>query len=126
MIALVLAASLGAAVAQPAQTCFDMTIDMMEPQGTPVQVIVRSKKGVHLAVATLKAKQQLLPIHLCWPSDDEPWQIEATFDLGGHQFVGTVLSMTNVSNTYCILLPRVVTSECGEWGTGRDFGEGHH
>jgi hypothetical protein len=121
-----LAAFLNMASPQQAKSCFDIMIDMSGPQGVPVQVIVRSKKGAVLALENLKPKQQLLPIHLCWPSDDEPWQVEATIALGAHQFAGTVLSMTSVSSTYCFLLPEIVASDCGEWGTGRDFGEGPH
>jgi hypothetical protein len=123
---LVVSVSRFTAAATTPQTCFDFKIQMMEPQGAPVEIAIRGKTGTVLFSGSMSPKQKTLPIHLCWTSDNPPWQVEAKIDMGHGHFYGTVLSITNVSYTYCVWLPNVSYADCGPAGTGIDVGEGKH
>jgi hypothetical protein len=64
-----------------------------------------------------------VPVHLCWKVSNPPAQVEAILEMGAGQFIGTIASFKNVSNRYCLVLPPVVGSHCGEWGTGPPVNE---
>jgi hypothetical protein len=85
--------------------------------GIPVQIAVRAADGTVLLV-TKTSESGIATVHLCWDVTNPPRQVEATIELGAGRFVGAIVSFRNVSNRYCIILPDVVASDCGEWGTG--------
>ena len=105
-------------------TCFKVNVVITGDDGTnrlvapgvPVDVIVRSKQG-NVLKATKSDADGNASFEVCWRSDDPAWQVEAQLRFGP-QFVGTLASFFNYSNTYCLTLPSRILGHCGEWGTG--------
>jgi type IV pilus biogenesis protein CpaD/CtpE len=105
-------------------TCFRMKVavtaddgsNRLVAPGTPIDIVVRSQQGRVLhAVATDTSGNASFAV--CWQADDPPSQVEAQLHFG-QQFVGTLASFVNNSDTYCLTLPSRVGGHCGEWGTG--------
>jgi hypothetical protein len=84
--------------------------------GVPVDVVVRSKYG-RVLQAVKSDSEGKASLEMCWSDDDPAWQVEATLRLEP-QFVGTLASFFNYTDTYCLTLPQRIGGHCGEWGSG--------
>lgn len=84
--------------------------------GVPIDIVVRSKAGRVLQMVQAD-REGKATFDVCWSKDDPAWQIEASMRFEP-QFVGTLASFFNYTDTYCLTLPNRIGGHCGEWGTG--------
>lgn len=84
--------------------------------GVPIDVLVRSRRG-NVLKAVRTGDNGEAACQVCWRDDDPASQIEARLGIGP-QFVGSMASFFNYSNTYCLTLPNRIGGHCGEGGTG--------
>lgn len=109
---------------QAAPTCLRMKVvvtaenenSRLVAPGAPVDIVVRSKQG-HVLAAVIADSAGKAALEVCWRDDDPPWQVEAHLRFG-QQFVGTLASFSNNSDTYCLTLPSRIGGDCGTWRTG--------
>lgn len=109
---------------KPSPTCFKARVIVtaddgagnLVPPGVPVDLVVRSKSG--RVLQTIKSDSEgKAAFEVCWNEDDPAWQVEATL-LFDSQFVGTLASFFNYTDTYCLTLPQRIGGHCGQWGSG--------
>jgi hypothetical protein len=113
-----------ASTTQAVPACFRMKVVVtaedgngrLAAPGVPVDIVVRSKQG-HVLAAVISDSAGKAALEVCWRDDDPPWQVEAQLRFG-QQFVGTLASFLNNSETYCLTLPSRIGGDCGTWRTG--------
>lgn len=118
-------AGCAAAASQHASSCFDFEVIVrvgdstgrLVSPGIPLGLIIRGSTGAVLQRARVPAEGRL-QLTLCGIDLAQARQLEVTMVTGDPSYVGAIASFANTSDTYCINMPAVQATGCGEWGTG--------
>ncbi len=111
-----------------AARCFDLTVLVsaesatgeLGAPGVPVTLKVRALDGSLLLEANTTEKGRYKG-RVCWSAQNPPTQIEAVLPIGAGRFYGALASFKSESSTYCINLPALTVTHCGDGGTGPDL-----